>query len=53
VNPRCSGELARAWGVPLHVHAEGGHDLPLDDASWVLQCIQAWIEPGRRDDPGG
>lgn len=46
VDTLCSSELARAWDVPLQVHAEGGHDLPQDDAAWVLQRIVAWIEHG-------
>lgn len=53
VDMRCSGELARAWNVPLQIHAEAGHDLPLDDEPWVLQRIQAWIRLGEQDEPGG
>ena len=52
VDPRCSGELARAWDLPLHIHPEGGHDLPLDDEAWVLQRILAWLDPDVMDDPG-
>jgi pimeloyl-ACP methyl ester carboxylesterase len=53
VDPQCSSALARAWDVPLQVHCEGGHDLPLDDEAWVVQRIQAWIKFGERDDSGG
>jgi pimeloyl-ACP methyl ester carboxylesterase len=35
VNPRCSLALARAWDCPLAEHPSAGHDLPLDDGSWV------------------
>jgi pimeloyl-ACP methyl ester carboxylesterase len=52
VDPHCSSELARAWNVPLHIHPEGGHDLPLDDEAWVLQHILAWIGLDEGDDPG-
>lgn len=52
VDMRCSSELARAWDVPLQIHPEGGHDLPLDDEAWVLHSIQTWIRLGERDDPG-
>jgi pimeloyl-ACP methyl ester carboxylesterase len=53
VDPQCSSDLARTWDVPLQIHCEGGHDLPLDDEAWVVQRIQAWINFGERDDPGG
>ncbi len=43
VDPRCSSDVARAWKVPLCVHPEGGHDLPLDDEAWVTQRIRLWI----------
>lgn len=44
VDTRCSGDLARQWDVPLRIHAEGGHDLPLDDGAWVLQRILKWSD---------
>lgn len=53
VDPHCSSDLARAWGVPLEVHPAGGHDLPLDDEAWVVRCIRIWTVRGERDDPGG
>ncbi len=52
VDPHCSSDLARAWDVPLHIHPEGGHDLPLDDENWVLQRILAWIGLDGRGTPG-
>jgi pimeloyl-ACP methyl ester carboxylesterase len=52
VDPRCSGDLAHAWNLPLCVHAEGGHDLPLDDAAWVAQRIRLWIDADGSADPG-
>lgn len=39
VDPRCSRRLAAAWGVPLVVHPDAGHDLPLDDPTWVVQRL--------------
>jgi len=49
VDPRCSADVARAWKVPLCVHPEGGHDLPLDDAAWVAQRIRLWIGSAEPD----
>jgi pimeloyl-ACP methyl ester carboxylesterase len=37
VSPRCSRRLAERWDLPLKVHPWAGHDLPLDDADWVLR----------------
>lgn len=39
VHVDCSHRLARQWNAPLVLHAAAGHDLPLDDASWVLEQI--------------
>lgn len=44
VNVVCSRKLARAWTLPLFEHAQAGHDLPLDDADWVIAQIKRWIE---------
>jgi len=44
VDPRCSLQLAAAWGAPIAVHPEAGHDLPLDDEAWVLAQIGTWLE---------
>lgn len=41
VNPACSVTLAKRWQVPLRRHPTAGHDLPLDDAQWVLDQILA------------
>ncbi len=38
----CSQALARAWGTALAVHPVAGHDLPLDDAPWVVSEVAAW-----------
>lgn len=39
VNPSCSERIAEAWQCPLMTHESAGHDLPLDDAEWVIQKI--------------
>lgn len=43
VNPRCSEDLAQRWGIPLAMHPEAGHDLPLDDGLWVVRQVRAWL----------
>jgi len=44
VDMRCSQQLAERWDVPLVVHSDAGHDLPLDDAPWVLAHVRLWLE---------
>jgi pimeloyl-ACP methyl ester carboxylesterase len=39
VDPACSQALARRWALPLQAHPEAGHDLPLDDAAWVVAQV--------------
>ena len=46
VHPDCSAQLARAWNAPLAVHAQAGHDLPLDAADWVAARIRDWVATG-------
>jgi len=36
---RCSEAMARVWQVPLQVHPSAGHDLALDDPSWLVSRI--------------
>ncbi|BCK88001.1 2-succinyl-6-hydroxy-2,4-cyclohexadiene-1-carboxylate synthase [Sideroxyarcus emersonii] len=43
VDVRCSSALAQHWGCPLRLHTEAGHDLPLDDGTWVVRQITEWI----------
>lgn len=43
VDVRCSRQLAARWDVPLVVHPDGGHDLPLDDGPWVAQQLRLWL----------
>jgi pimeloyl-ACP methyl ester carboxylesterase len=42
VSPQCSATLAARWQCSLQRHPTAGHDLPLDDAPWVLAQIQRW-----------
>ena len=43
VDWRCSNALAQHWQWPLVSHPKAGHDLTLDDAPWVIQQIDTWI----------
>lgn len=43
VDPACSTRLAAAWSLPLAVHPEAGHDLPLDDPAWVAAQVEGWL----------
>ncbi|HEX2010323.1 MAG TPA: alpha/beta hydrolase [Roseateles sp.] len=43
VDWRCSQALSRAWGVPLRLHTQAGHDLPLDDPAWVARAVCDWL----------
>ena len=44
VDPRCSLQLAAQWDASIAVHPAAGHDLPLDDAGWVLAQLRLWLE---------
>ncbi len=48
VSPRCSEALAQAWGRPLFHHPHAGHDLPVDDAPWVVRQVATWSSAGPR-----
>jgi len=43
VHAQCSLAIAHHWKSPLAVHASAGHDLPLDDADWVIEQVQRWL----------
>ena len=49
VDSRCSQRLAECWHVPLRVHPDAGHDLPLDDGPWVARQVLAWLTAGKTD----
>jgi pimeloyl-ACP methyl ester carboxylesterase len=42
VDPRCSQELARRWGLPVTLHPWAGHDLSLDDPQWFVAAVAGW-----------
>jgi predicted alpha/beta hydrolase family esterase len=44
VDTRCSERLAAAWHCDIARHPSAGHDLPLDDAAWVLGQVERWLE---------
>ncbi|QXP85962.1 alpha/beta fold hydrolase [Methylococcus sp. Mc7] len=46
VGPECSEAIARHWGLPLKMHPDAGHDLPLDDPAWTIEAVLAWLETG-------
>lgn len=48
VDWRCSQAMSRAWGAPLRLHTQAGHDLPLDDPEWVAGAITDWLAERQR-----
>ncbi len=48
VNVACSRAIARHWGLPLKEHPSAGHDLPLDDPTWIVNEIHQFV-----NDSGG
>ncbi|SEA80255.1 MULTISPECIES: alpha/beta fold hydrolase [Acidovorax] len=42
VDSRCSKAIARGWHCALALHADAGHDLPLDAPQWVIEQVQQW-----------
>ena len=43
VRPACSERIAEKLKAPLAMHDSGGHDLPFDDAPWVLERIKEFV----------
>ena len=43
VSPEASRKIAKYLGAPCYEHPTAGHDLPLDDASWVLTRIRNFL----------
>jgi pimeloyl-ACP methyl ester carboxylesterase len=52
VNVACSRALAQNWHCALQLHPSAGHDLPLDDAPWVIEQIRQWLAGGPENQPG-
>jgi pimeloyl-ACP methyl ester carboxylesterase len=48
VDWRCSQAMSRAWGAPLRLHTQAGHDLPLDDPQWVARVVAEWLRDRAR-----
>ncbi len=44
VDPSCSKKLGEALKAEVHFHPWGGHELTLDDPTWVLSHVQEWID---------
>ncbi len=44
VHVDCSHRLASQWNAPLVLHPSAGHDLPLDDPSWVLEQLGSRLD---------
>lgn len=42
VHSSCSEQIASRWGAVLRCHPTAGHDLPLDEAEWVIEQICDW-----------
>jgi pimeloyl-ACP methyl ester carboxylesterase len=44
VDPRCSATLAARWNAAFALHSTAGHDLPLDDGTWVAAQVRDWLQ---------
>lgn len=44
VHPDCSRSLAQRWNAALSEHPTAGHDLPFDDAEWLIDTLRRWAE---------
>jgi len=40
VSVRCTERLAEEWKCPIFLHPWAGHDLPLDDPEWMINCLK-------------
>ena len=43
VNPEASRKIAKELDIPCFEHPTAGHDLPLDDSSWIVQQIDRFL----------
>ena len=48
VSFECSVALAKTWQCNLSLHPSAGHDLPLDDGTWVADQVRQWQMSGFR-----
>jgi len=44
VSPACSAGISQQYQIPLHIHPNAGHDLPLDDPAWVIQQLRDFVQ---------
>ena len=45
VSAQCSQAIAKHWNKPLWEHPSAGHDLPLDDGTWLAECFDHTARP--------
>ncbi len=43
VSVECSKRIAKKLDLPIRLHSSGGHDLPFDDADWVIDQVNQWV----------
>jgi pimeloyl-ACP methyl ester carboxylesterase len=48
VSFECSVALAKTWQCNLSLHPSAGHDIPLDDGTWVADQVRQWQMSGFR-----
>ncbi len=41
VHHTCSLKIAKAWNLQAKIHPTAGHDLPMDDAAWIIEKIKS------------
>jgi alpha-beta hydrolase superfamily lysophospholipase len=39
-----SKKIHKVWGGELALHETAGHDLPIDDAPWMIEKIKNWLK---------
>lgn len=44
VSPVCSQNISQHYQLPIQSHPSAGHDLALDDGTWLCQCLKQWCE---------
>lgn len=48
VSHQCSERIAERLGLPIELHDSAGHDLPMDDAAWVIERVASWVSKPAR-----
>jgi pimeloyl-ACP methyl ester carboxylesterase len=44
VSANCSAAIQQGYQLPLHSHANAGHDLALDAPEWVIEQAFTWLQ---------